>query len=258
MLAKFLLYLQDSLISSVQLTHIIAPALKESKIGSKTLIWTLKKQAIIAKIGSAIPVKNPIKNAFDLLTFSPINASETDAPSGIFCSPIPKASITALTIVKLEFTLAPARATPMHIPSGILCKVMAKIINKLLLLVFKFIFFFSTNLSKTTSPPTTKSPPKSSPKHGAIQLFEKTISDCSTDGISREKIALAIIIPALKASKKLINPWLCFLTKKTVSEPIPVNSQVNKLKINVWIQALCDKNISILALYFCNNYFVKY
>ena len=71
--------------------------------------------------GSTIPDKIPQRNAFLLLIPSPQRGIDTMAPSGKFWIAIPIASASApMVLIPLPAIMAPAKATPTDIPSGIL------------------------------------------------------------------------------------------------------------------------------------------
>ena len=82
-------------ISSSTTTYIIAPAANASKNGKIVLTFKTSNAPITLAIGSTIPVKLPIKNAFLELIPSLLRGKDTAVPSGKFWSTIPNASIIA-------------------------------------------------------------------------------------------------------------------------------------------------------------------
>ena len=140
------------------------------------------------------------------------------APSGKFCIPIPKANIIAAINIEGSLTVNKlANATPIAIPSGILCKVIAENINIDLLL--DLIFLFDNNLFKKMSAKIINSPPKRNPIDTTNQLIISSSFALSIAGFNNEKKLLEIIIPAPKAKKQSNIFFDTFLNNSTVQEP---------------------------------------
>lgn len=97
--ARFLFSFTDSGKSSLATTAIIAPAENESKIGIILLTARTKRTPITADKGSTKADACPIKKLLFLEKPSLLRGSDTAAPSGKFCIPIPIASINAPTTV---------------------------------------------------------------------------------------------------------------------------------------------------------------
>ena len=120
----FLPFFTDSGMSSQQATATIAPAAKLNRNGNMLDTYTHNKNAKSANIGSTMPDSIPMKKDFRVDMPCALSGSATAAPSGIFCMPIPNASIKAAPIV---VTSAPKvkepNATPTAIPSGMLWNV---------------------------------------------------------------------------------------------------------------------------------------
>lgn len=100
-------------------TYIIAPAAKANKYGNSGSKTKANTNVIAAAIGSTIPDRVPNPKAFNLEVPLLLNGNDIAAPSGKFCTAIPKLSANADVInnSKLPYKHV-ARATPTATPSG--------------------------------------------------------------------------------------------------------------------------------------------
>lgn len=216
-------------------TIIIAPAENAKNNGRTGATYIENTQAKQAKTGSTMPDITPAKK--DLPAFIPSrkSGSETLVPSGIFCIPMPTASIIAGTKrEKFPRIATLPKATPIAIPSGMLCKVIEVASKIFRLFIASFPpFLLESFLSKYKPDRIIKTPPKiNPPTTKKLFLIWKSPQNSSAGKIKLKKED-AIITPPAKDSIADIYFGLIFLQKRTKLAPKLVQSQQNELTISV-------------------------
>ena len=207
--------------------------------GNKLYIFIISIAPIIADIGSTIADNTPIKN--DVFLDTPLfnNGILTAEPSGMFCIPIPiDSDIALITGLFME-----AKATPIAIPSGILCNII-DVTNSILLLLF----FLLVNISPIIN------------NIIVIIIIIYTIKtlllNSFIDSINKENIDDDNIIPADILNNIFITFLLILLNKDKIEEPNIVIKHAIEDAIIVCVIGFKEINLSNIFIphySLCNN-----
>lgn len=144
------------------------------------------------------------------------------------------ANAKAEAVVVIDVSVE-ANATPMAIPSGILCIVIERI-NIIFLLTDLCLIFLLNNLSAKYN----NIVPRINPIDKVSGAFRFNLVDCSIAGLIREKNDAESIIPADKANIDFKILLFTFLKKNTNADPKDVIEKVNKVAIIV-----CNKGFKL-------------
>lgn len=183
----------------------------------------------MADSGSAIPVIIPVKNAFVFGMPAEYIGRDIDAPSGIFCMPMPMAN--TITLARVDTGLSPtsANAMPTDIPSGILCRVIDKFSIFSDWSATGVESFFSKILAHSIINANPHKNP--SPTHRQDIIFRFSQYDMA--GSMSEKYEADNIIPLAKLIINALNLVFGFLKKNTNALPNVVQPNVNSVHANV-------------------------